>query len=263
MTVTQPATLSSARNRNNLRVFRRKIEEHFGGKIELIAQERKCDSLLIIPNYSKELLVKTLNEKASEQKDLEIEHKLLKTLTETDLDTEFLISMHHVTSRIRSDLKSVKSHRYYDGIDQKHIEECVPPSLFMFLSMLAGHNKGEEQREKILSIAQDIVYISSGGRTLTPKHIFLAATIHHANRNKSLVQLMHAAGHCSSYEMVEKLDTSIAKSEVARWKDNGKLVVPPNLRTGIFTQFAGDDINIKVETLDGKGIFNATHCAAF
>ena len=140
MTVTQPATLSSAGNRNNLRVFRRKIEEHFGGKIELIAQERKCDSLLIITNYSKELLVKTLNEKASEQKDLEIEHKLLKTLTETDLDTEFLISMHHVTSRIRSDLKSVKSHRYYDGIDQKHIEECVPRSLFMFLSMLAGHN---------------------------------------------------------------------------------------------------------------------------
>jgi len=47
------------------------------------------------------------------------------------------------------------------------------------------------------------------------------------------------------------------------WKENGKLVVPPNLTSGKFTQFAGDNINIKVETLDGKGMFNATQCAAF
>ena len=244
MTVTQPAALSSAGNGNKLRLFRRKTEDHFGNKIELIAQERRCDSLLTIPSSSKESLVRTLKEKASVQEDLESEHKLLKTLTETDLDTEFLRSMHHVISRLRSDLKSVKSHRYYDSIDQKHIEECVPPNLFMFLSMLAGNSEGEEQREKILSIAQDIVCISSGGRTLTSKHVGLASTIHHATRNKSLAQLMHAAGHCSSYEMVEKVDTSIANREVARWKDNGKLVVPPNLTTGKFTQFAGDNINI-------------------
>ena len=90
------------------------------------------------------MLVATLKEKAPQEKDLEIKHKLLKRLTETDLDTEFLRSMHHVTSRIRSDLKSIKSHRYYDSIDQKHIEECVPLSLFVFLSMLAGNNNCEE-----------------------------------------------------------------------------------------------------------------------
>lgn len=49
-----------------------------------------------MPSSSKETLVRTLKEKASEQKDLETEHELLKTLTETDLDTEFLRSMHHV-----------------------------------------------------------------------------------------------------------------------------------------------------------------------
>ena len=94
--------------------------------------------------------------------------------------------------------------------------------------MLTGNNEGEEQHDKILSIAQDIVYISSGGRTLTPKHVGLASTVHHATRNKSLIQLLHAAGHCSSYETVE-VDTYIANSEVARWNENGKLVVPPNL----------------------------------
>jgi hypothetical protein len=128
---------------------------------------------------------------------------------------------------------------------------------------MIGNNEQEEQREKIFSIAQDIIFVSSRGRTLTPKHVGLASTIHHATRNKSLVQLLHAAGHCSSYETVEKTDTSIANSEVKRWKENGNVVVPPNLVPGKFTQFAGDNINIKIETLDGKGMFNATQCAAF
>lgn len=40
VTATQPAALSSVGNGNELRRFRRKIEDHFGDKIELIAQER-------------------------------------------------------------------------------------------------------------------------------------------------------------------------------------------------------------------------------
>ena len=140
--------------------------------------------------------------------------------------------MHHVSLKIRSDLKCEQSHKYYDNINRKHIENCVPPNLFMLLNMIIGSNQKVEQREKTLSIVQDIVYVSSGGRTLTPKHVGMASTIHHATRNKSLVQLLHAAGHCSSYETVEKIDTSIANSEVERWKKNGKLVVPPNLVSG-------------------------------
>lgn len=62
---------------------------------------------------------------------------------------------------------------------------------------------------------------------------------------------------------MEKIDTAIVNSEVARWKENGKEVVPPNLTTGKCCQFADDNVNIKVDTLDGKGMFNATQYAAF
>ena len=78
-----------------------------------------------------------------------------------------------------------------------------------------------------------------------------------------MVQLLNAAGHCASYETVEKTVTSIAKDEIGRWEANGGVVIPPNLELGHFTQFAGDNINITVDTLDGKGMFNATQYVAF
>jgi hypothetical protein len=129
--------------------------------------------------------------------------------------------------------------------------------------MLLGENNDLDHFERILSISQDIIYVSSKGRKLTPKHIGLGTTIHHATRSKYLVDLVHAAGHCVSYECVQKIDTSIAKSELERYKSNNNVVVPPNLVHGDFIQFAADNINILEETLDGKGQFNGTQCAAF
>jgi len=55
----------------------------------------------------------------------------------------------------------------------------------------------------------------------------------------------------------------MAKKEVERWESNGELVIPPNLKPGDFVQFSGDNINVHVETLDGKGMLNATQYAAF
>ena len=143
------------------------------------------------------------------------------------------------------------------------LKKMVPKNLFLLLSMIVGDNESDECREKIFSLAQDVIFVASKGKTLTPKHIGLACTVHHATRSKSLVQLLNSAGHCASYETVEKVDTSIAKSEIERWNANEGVIVPSNLAIGKFTQFAGDNINIKVETLDGKGMLNVTQYAAF
>jgi hypothetical protein len=109
VTVTQHETLSINENSSNsMRLFRMKIQEHFGDKIKFITQERKCDSLLILPNTPRETLIGKLRENTSELAEKETECQLLKSLRETDLDAEFLKSMHHVSSRIKSDLKCVK-----------------------------------------------------------------------------------------------------------------------------------------------------------
>jgi len=53
---------------------------------------------------------------------------------------------------------------------------------------------------RLVSICQDIVFVASRGRELTPKHLGLGPTVHQATRSKELVQLLHSAGHSISYE---------------------------------------------------------------
>ena len=53
----------------------------------------------------------------------------------------------------------------------------------------------DDVKARILSICQDIIFLSSRGHNLTPKHIGIGLTVHQATRSKQLVQLLHAAGH--------------------------------------------------------------------
>lgn len=54
------------------------------------------------------------------------------------------------------------------------IEEClkfVPVLLFNFVSIMTGHVYKEGIQRKILSIAQDLVHVSTSGATTTPKSL--------------------------------------------------------------------------------------------
>ena len=93
--------------------------------------------------------------------------------------------MYHVGTRIRSELQNVESHSMYDGIDIAHVEKMVPQNIFLLLSIIVGDNESYECRENIFSLAQDVIYVASRGKTLTPKHVGLASTVHHATRSKS------------------------------------------------------------------------------
>ena len=62
----------------------------------------------------------------------------------------------------------------------------------------------------------------SEGKILTPKHMGLGLSIHQATRSKELVNLLNAAGHCASYDMIRIMDTSIAKR-------NKYVPIPTNL----------------------------------
>ena len=64
----------------------------------------------------------------------------------------------------------------------------------------------------VLSIVQDMLFGVSEGKTLTPKHMVFGLSIHQATRSKELVNLLNAAGHCVSHDMIRRMDTSIAKN---------------------------------------------------
>ena len=63
--------------------------------------------------------------------------------------------------------------------------------------------------------------------------------------------MLSRKGHCSSYDDVEAMDTSIANEIIAK-SDVFGVVLPSNISTGVFVQVAGDNNDINEDTLDGK-----------
>ena len=87
--------------------------------------------------------------------------------------------------------------------------------------------------------------------------------LHQATRSKSLVDLVHHAGHCISYDQVRRLDTTLAQIHLDRYAENGNVPVPSNLAANTFSQFTADNIDLIEETHHGMGIFHATQMVTF
>ena len=63
--------------------------------------------------------------------------------------------------------------------------------------------------------------------------------------------------HCSSYDEIQSVDTSLTMEVVAKSEECGT-VIPSNISPISFIQFAADNNNFNEETLDGK---NTTHAS--
>ena len=173
--------------------------------------------------------------------------------------------------KVHHDVKSAPAHGCIGNINQESAEDLVPKSLFMLVSLLCTGSQEEENeadtdlKTRVLSICQDIVFVASRGRKLTPKHLGLGLTVHQATRSKELVQLFHSVGHSISYKTVLRMDNSIANDVLKRCKENGNVFVPRNFTesTASYTRYAVDNIDINEETLSGMGTFHATQVASF
>ena len=188
-------------------------------------------------------------------------------------DNSFL-EMVHLALKLRSDILQEDVYKGF-VINEDKMITCVPQSLYMFLRLMFGGQKilerdpkDEEDKEsqvqdRILSIAQDLVYNISGGKHWTPKHLGLASTLHQATRSKELVQLFHNAGHIISYENVLQVDTALAEETLHSLDPSTGAVTPPNFVPGRFVHFTCDNIDINDTSFDGKNSFHATQVAGW
>ena len=145
------------------------------------------------------------------------------------------LTMVHVALQIRGDMLL---HPKLIGLDisTDRAIDCIPDSLYMFLSLLLGGQRLLENAERdcekhenrrrliIINIAQDLMYTANGDKFLTPKHIGMASKLHQATRSKELVNMFHQAGHVVSYREVIKLDTALAKNTLQSMDSNGAVV---------------------------------------
>ena len=111
-------------------------------------------------------------------------------------------------------------------------------------------------------LGQDIIHSASHGRVKTPKHVGLAMSVRHMTGSKTIINILNRMGHCSLYEEVEAVDTSLAM-EVAAKSSLFGVVTPSNILPGVFIQAAADNNDINEETLDGKHTTHATAVALY
>ena len=114
------------------------------------------------------------------------------------------------------------------GLDKEHVAKVIPQSLYAYI-LFGGTDILEERSSKlddhITSIAQDIFYLASRKRKLTPNHIGLGLTLHQATRSEKLVDLFHAAGHTIGMDTITRIDTTIASDIIDTFNKNGHIYI--------------------------------------
>ena len=101
-------------------------------------------------------------------------------------------------------------------------------------------NRPEDERRG-LSIVQDIVHCATYAQVKLPKQISLAMVVHHLTGSKVLITLINRMGHCSSYDELQAVDTSLAIQVLAKAEEYGT-VVPSIISPGLFVQIAADKL---------------------
>lgn len=97
----------------------------------------------------------------------------------------------------------------------------------------------------MLSVAQDVIHSASNSKVKLPKHTSLAMAIHHLTGSKVLITLLNRIGHCSSYDEVQAVDTSLAMEVTALVEQMGTIILS-NISPGPFIQIAADNNDMRL-----------------
>ena len=143
-------------------------------------------------------------------------------------------------------------------------QQLIPPQLFNFLAWITGSadvvefdnfvETGDDVRRKLLSVAQDIVYISTKGRKTMPKHVALGLTMRHMTGSSSIIGILNGLGHSVSHSAVLENDTALANKQLCT--DN---IVPEGFIKKIPTTVIWDNNDFREGTPSGEGTTHNTN----
>ena len=115
----------------------------------------------------------------------------------------------------------------------------------------------ETVHKLVLSIAQDIVYVTSRGNIKSPKHVALPMTVKSKTGSSEIVTLLNQFGHGISYSVFREAKTVMAERQTQR--QEALSLLPSNAQANVFATFGFDNNDLLEETLSGKGTTHATN----
>ena len=96
----------------------------------------------------------------------------------------------------------------------------------------------------------------------TPLPVYIGLSIHAKTRSRDLVENMHSLGLCVSYDRVLAISTELGNSVCRRYHEEN-VVCPPNLRMGLFTTAAVDNIDHNPSSTTAQDSFHGTGISMF
>ena len=106
----------------------------------------------------------------------------------------------------------------------------------------------------VSSIAQDLIYNSTNGRSKTVKHVELALNIKRRTGNKAVITWLNRYGHCISYTDVSLVETKFADDQVQLCSSSG--CVPSVMQPSMPVAFVWDNVDHNPESVYGVSL----HC---
>ncbi|KAJ8030514.1 hypothetical protein HOLleu_26961 [Holothuria leucospilota] len=151
-----------------------------------------------------------------------------------------------------------------DDLSLESAKELVPAKLFNLMAWCTGATEepsltayvevSDEHYVRLMSLCQDIIYLASKGKKQTPKSLCLGLTVRHLTGSSQLLSLLNKFGHCSSWDTVIGLETSLAQLQLAT-----SHLVPKGFAVKTPTVLVWDNIDFGEETVSGHGTTHHTN----
>lgn len=178
---------------------------------------------------------------------------------------------------VRSDISQAAKFNFDASFPAYCQEQSVPSTLKMLVSMILNGPDVKQQdtndSQACLTISQIILFnfkkkgLAAGKSRHsmnyeTPLPLYIGLDIHTRLRSKKIVTELHELGLSVSYDRVLQLENQLATAVCLHTQKEG-VVCPPQLRLGLFTVGAVDNIDHNPSSTTATGSFHGTGISLF
>ena len=192
------------------------------------------------------------------------------------------LAMVQMAKQIRKDIFDKPRYTFEGSFTPQCQSTSIPRSLINLVSLLLNGTDIEDQdaqeSQSCLSIAQLICFNAKKKAHKTqdldpkcrrtnrsremPLPLYLGIKLHTQSRNKILIEQLHSLGLSVNYKRVLQIEQNLARSVAERYHTDG-IVCPMNLRKGLYTVGAIDNLDHNPSSQTAKGSFHGTGISIF
>ena len=182
--------------------------------------------------------------------------------------------LHNAVRILRSEIDRIPATDEYpatNGVDLEASETFVHSSLKKVLQWLfdkcafnsldPDYESTAQIKRQYVTLAECSIYCSRQGKNqvIPPFHVGLMAQLQHYYGSRALIETFTSYGMRGNYDELRALQTVVAEEQMSRAED-GVYVPPeiiPNTEGGTLIQEGDDNVDINVETVNGKNTYHS------